>query len=92
VAIGVLFGLQFSIWTSQIPLNLREVFDHKSCLVANHQSILIFFVVVACDCLVLEFVVGLCNQLGLVLVLKVLRLLNVLEELSCLLLHPHYAS
>jgi hypothetical protein len=26
-------------------LDLREVFGHKSCLVANHQSILIFFVV-----------------------------------------------
>jgi hypothetical protein len=25
-------------------LDLREVFGHKSCLVANHQSILIFFV------------------------------------------------
>jgi hypothetical protein len=23
---------------------LREIFGHKSCLVANHQSILIFFV------------------------------------------------
>jgi hypothetical protein len=89
VAIGVLFGLQFSIWTSQIPFNLREVFDHKSCLVANHQSILIFFVVVAYDCLVLEFVVGLCDELGLVLGLKVIGLLNVLEELSYLLLHPH---
>jgi hypothetical protein len=89
VVIGVLFDLQFSIWTSQIPFNLREVFDHKSCLVANHQSILIFFVVVTCDCVVLEFVVGLCNQLGLVLGLKVLGLLDVLEELSCLLLHPH---
>jgi hypothetical protein len=44
VIIDVLFGLQFSIWTSQIPFNLREVFDHKSCLVVNHQSILIFFV------------------------------------------------
>jgi hypothetical protein len=89
VGIGVLFGLQFSIWTSRIPFNLREVFDHKSCLIANHQSILIFFVVVTCDCLVLEFVIGLCNQLCLVLGLKVLELLNVLEELLCLLLHPH---
>jgi hypothetical protein len=44
VVIGVLFDLQFSIWTSQIPFNLREVFGHKSCLVVNHQSILIFFV------------------------------------------------
>jgi hypothetical protein len=44
VVIGVLFGLQFSIWTSQIPFNLREIFGHKSCLVVNHQSILIFFV------------------------------------------------
>jgi hypothetical protein len=26
-------------------VDLREVFGHKSCLVANHQSILIFFVV-----------------------------------------------
>jgi hypothetical protein len=49
-------------------------------------------VVVACDCLVLEFVVGLWNQLGLVLGLKVLGLLNVLEELPCLLIHSHLAS
>jgi hypothetical protein len=89
VVIGVLFGLQFSIWTSQIPFNLREVFDHKSYLVVNHQSIIIFFVVVACDCLVLEFVVELCNQLGLVLGLKVLGLLDVLKELSYLLIHSH---
>jgi hypothetical protein len=46
-------------------------------------------VVVACDCLVLEFVVGLWNQLGLVLGLKVLELLNVLKELSCLLIYSH---
>jgi hypothetical protein len=46
-------------------------------------------VVVACDCLVLEFVAGLWNQLGLVIGLKVLRLLNVLEEFSCLLIHSH---
>jgi hypothetical protein len=92
VIVGVLFGLQFFIWTSQIPFNLREVFDHKSCLVANHQSILIFFVVVACDCLVLKFVVGLCNQLGLVLGLNVLGLLNMLKKLSYLLHHSHWAS
>jgi hypothetical protein len=39
--------------------------------------------------IVLEFVVGLWNQLGLVLGLKVLGLLNVLKELPCLLIHSH---
>jgi hypothetical protein len=46
-------------------------------------------VLVVCDCLVLELVVELWNQLGLVLGLKVLGLLNVLEELPCLLIHSH---
>jgi hypothetical protein len=49
-------------------------------------------VVVVCDCLVLEFVIRLWNQLGLVLRLKVLGLLIMLEKLSCLLIHSHSAS
>jgi hypothetical protein len=46
-------------------------------------------VVVARDCLVLDLMIGLYDQLGLVLGLKVLGLLDVLVELPCLLLHPH---
>jgi hypothetical protein len=46
-------------------------------------------VVVAHDCLVLDLMIGLYDQLDLVLRLKVLGLLYVLVELPCLLLHPH---
>jgi hypothetical protein len=69
-------------WFGQLDDPWR--FAHVS--LAEHLEVL---VVVVCDCLVLEFVIGLCNQLGLVLGLKVLGLLIMLEKLSCLLIHSH---
>jgi hypothetical protein len=39
--------------------------------------------------IVLYLMIGLYDQLGLVLGLRVLGLLDVLVELPCLLLHPH---
>jgi hypothetical protein len=46
-------------------------------------------VVIVRDCLILDLMIGLYDQLGLILGLRVLELLDVLVELSCLLLHPH---
>jgi hypothetical protein len=46
-------------------------------------------VVVVRGCIVLDLMIGLYDQLGLILGLKVLGLLDVLVELPCLFIHPH---